>query len=214
MTLLVDHQIRRLAERGMIEDFYDEPYQPGLSAGLTSCGYDARLSSEFYLIRGDMWGWIDPLRGVIDAEMENVSICDDDVCVLNPGDFILGRTIETFNMPDNVAAVCWGKSTYARCGIHVNVTPLEPGWCGQVTLEIHNQAPNSCKRHATRAWLVRAGDARDSQPGTESGRTSPRTRDLPVPIPPPGGASRDHIRGQRRQIPGPGRRDYCEGQWR
>ena len=150
MTLLVDHQIRRLAERGMIEDFYDEPYQPGLSAGLTSCGYDARLSSEFYLIRGDMWGWIDPLRGVIDAEMENVSICDDDVCVLNPGDFILGRTIETFNMPDNVAAVCWGKSTYARCGIHVNVTPLEPGWCGQVTLEIHNQAPRAVALHPGR----------------------------------------------------------------
>ena len=150
MTLLVDHQIRRLAERGMIEDFYDEPYQPGLSAGLTSCGYDARLSSEFYLIRGNMWGWIDPLRGVIDAEMENVSICDDDVCVLNPGDFILGRTIETFNMPDNVAAVCWGKSTYARCGIHVNVTPLEPGWCGQVTLEIHNQAPRAVGLHPGR----------------------------------------------------------------
>ena len=150
MTLLVDHQIRRLAERGMIKDFFNEPYQPGLSAGLTSCGYDARLSSEFYLIRGNMWGWIDPLRGVIDAEMENVSICDDDVCVLNPGDFILGRTIETFNMPDNVAAVCWGKSTYARCGIHVNVTPLEPGWCGQVTLEIHNQAPRAVALHPGR----------------------------------------------------------------
>jgi len=150
MTLLVDHQIRRLAERGMIEDFYDEPYQPGLSAGLTSCGYDARLSSEFYLIRGDMWGWIDPLRGVIDAEMENVSICDDDVCIINPGDFILGRTMETFSMPDNVAAVCWGKSTYARCGIHVNVTPLEPGWCGQVTLEIHNQAPRAVGLHPGR----------------------------------------------------------------
>jgi dCTP deaminase len=150
MTLLVDHQIRRLAERGMIEDFYDEPYQPGLSAGLTSCGYDARLSSEFYLIRGDMWGWIDPLRGVIDAEMENVSICDDDVCIINPGDFILGRTMETFSMPDNVAAVCWGKSTYARCGIHVNVTPLEPGWCGQVTLEIFNQAPRAVGLHPGR----------------------------------------------------------------
>ena len=150
MTLLVDHQIRRLAERGMIEDFYDEPYQPGLSAGLTSCGYDARLSSEFYMVRGDMWGWIDPLRGVIDAEMENVSICDDDVCIINPGDFILGRTMETFSMPDNVAAVCWGKSTYARCGIHVNVTPLEPGWCGQVTLEIFNQAPRAVGLHPGR----------------------------------------------------------------
>ena len=150
MTLLVDHQIRRLAERGMIKDFFNEPYQPGLSAGLTSCGYDARLSSEFYMVRGDMLGWIDPLRGVIDAEMENVSICDDDVCVLNPGDFILGRTIETFNMPEDVAAVCWGKSTYARCGIHVNVTPLEPGWCGQVTLEIFNQAPRAVGLHPGR----------------------------------------------------------------
>ena len=150
MTLLVDHQIRRLAERGMIKDFFNEPYQPGLSAGLTSCGYDARLSSEFYMVRGDMWGWIDPLRGVIDAEMENVSICDDDVCIINPGDFILGRTMETFSMPDNVAAVCWGKSTYARCGIHVNVTPLEPGWCGQVTLEIHNQAPRAVALHPGR----------------------------------------------------------------
>jgi len=150
MTLLVDHQIRRLAERGMIKDFFNEPYQPGLSAGLTSCGYDARLSSEFYMVRGDMWGWIDPLRGVIDAEMENVSICDDDVCIINPGDFILGRTMETFSMPDNVAAVCWGKSTYARCGIHVNVTPLEPGWCGQVTLEIFNQAPRAVGLHPGR----------------------------------------------------------------
>ena len=150
MTLLVDHQIRRLAERGMIKDFFNEPYQPGLSAGLTSCGYDARLSSEFYMVRRDMSGWIDPLRGVIDAEMENVSISDDEVCVLNPGDFILGRTMETFNMPDNVAAVCWGKSTYARCGIHVNVTPLEPGWCGQVTLEIFNQAPRAVGLHPGR----------------------------------------------------------------
>lgn len=150
MTLLVDHQIRRLAERGMIKDFFNEPYQPGLSAGLTSCGYDARLSSDFYMVRGDMSGWIDPLRGAIDAEMENVSICDDDVCVLNPGDFILGRTMETFNMPEDVAAVCWGKSTYARCGIHVNVTPLEPGWCGQVTLEIFNQAPRAVGLHPGR----------------------------------------------------------------
>lgn len=130
MTLLVDHQIRRLAERGMIEDFYDEPYQPGLSAGLTSCGYDARLGYEFRMVRRHAADKINPLHGVGKVDMVEF-LRGGGTFTLGPGEFVLGHTIETFNMPDNVAAVCWGKSTYARCGIHVNVTPLEPGWCGR-----------------------------------------------------------------------------------
>jgi len=151
MTLLVDHQIRRLAERGMIKDFYEEPYQPGLSAGLTSCGYDARLAYGFYKIRGyAMDDEINPLYGVGEMDMVEFSLAADDMFILGPGEFVLGHTMETFNMPEDVAAVCWGKSTYARCGIHVNVTPLEPGWCGQVTLEIFNQSPRYVLLHPGR----------------------------------------------------------------
>lgn len=141
--LLADHQIERLALQGMIKDFHKEPYGRGLSAGLTSCGYDARLGSEFYEVIDREWlsGYIDPMKGAQDDDMTITSIAPCDTYILESGTFVLGHTIETFVMPDDVSAVCWGKSTYARCGIHVNVTPLEPGWTGQVTLEIFNQSP-------------------------------------------------------------------------
>lgn len=141
--LLADHQIERLADQGMIKDFHKEPYGRGLSAGLTSCGYDARLGSEFYEIHPGEWpsGCIDPMKGAQDDDMTITSISDNDIYILEPGAFALGHTIETFAIPADIKAICHGKSTYARCGIHVNVTPLEPGWSGQVTLEIFNQSP-------------------------------------------------------------------------
>lgn len=143
MTLLVDHQIERLARQGMIQNFYVEKYKRGLSAGLTSCGYDARLGSELYEINPGYWpgGCIDPMKGAQDDDMKITSIADYDTYILEPGAFTLGHTIETFAIPADIKAICHGKSTYARCGIHVNVTPLEPGWTGQVTLEIFNQSP-------------------------------------------------------------------------
>jgi dCTP deaminase len=165
MTLLVDHEIRRLAQRGMLKDFAEEQYaQLPISAGVSTVGYDARLSPVAYVVKDvimedDLTRIVDPasfsthplplerakLHQFDAEEAKTHPLGHQSYFLLEGFGFMLGHTVETFDMPHNVAAVCNGKSTYARCGIHVNVTPIEPGWAGQVTLEIHNHTPYSVR---------------------------------------------------------------------
>jgi dCTP deaminase len=136
---LPDHRLEYLAtEAGMIQPFVDEKCGDFLSYGLSSYGYDVRLGNEFA-------GWI--RRGVLDPARDNSSklvryrVHDDEFFMLEPGGFILAHTLETLDIPSNVVAIVHDKSTYARLGIAVQNTVLEPGWRGQVTLEITNHAP-------------------------------------------------------------------------
>jgi dCTP deaminase len=140
MSIKSDRWIRRMAlEHGMISPF--EPDQVRHSAngkvisyGTSSYGYDVRCSAEFKIFTNVHSATVDPKhfdeRSFVDIEGES--------CVIPPNSFALARTIEYFRIPRNVLTICLGKSTYARCGIIVNVTPLEPEWEGHVTLEFSN----------------------------------------------------------------------------
>ncbi len=155
--LLPDTEIAYLAERGMISPFSARTESPCvISYGLSSYGYDARLADEIRVVKPVARGLIDPkhasslggmLRDAPDARdwLENADLhmpaVLDNVPVIPPLGFALAHTIETFSIPRDVLVICLGKSTYARCGLIVNVTPLEPGWSGQVTLELHNTTP-------------------------------------------------------------------------
>ena len=115
-----------------------------ISYGLSSFGYDVRLSREFKIFSPVRQTVVDPK----DFQAECVDGFEGDVCVIPPNSFVLGRTVERFRIPDNVLALCCGKSSYARCGTVINVTPLEPGWSGWVTLEISNTSPLPSKVYA------------------------------------------------------------------
>jgi len=142
MTVLNDKQILELCRnKGLIDSYAERQIRnrcvngtdPVISWGLSSYGYDARLAGEF------MW----PVRGTLDpkstsAKWEKQTVTNDLGYVIPPHGFVLARTVERFKMPDDVMAICVGKSTYARNGLIVNVTPLEPGWEGFVTLELSN----------------------------------------------------------------------------
>jgi dCTP deaminase len=136
---MCDTQISELAARyGMISPFYPDGSPPGaISYGLSSYGYDVRLAGSFMEPNTASGSTIDPKAG---ERMPVVSFERNEPFDLPPHGFVLGHTIEWINMPPDVMAICVGKSTYARCGLIVNVTPLEPGWRGQVTLEISNTA--------------------------------------------------------------------------
>lgn len=150
MSIKSDKWIRRMAEQhGMIE-----PYEPGqmrgseanrtISWGTSSYGYDIRCSDEFKIFTNINSAIVDPKR--FDAS----SFVDfkGDVCIIPPNSFALARTVEYFRIPRNVLTICLGKSTYARCGIIVNVTPFEPEWEGFVTLEFSNTTPLPAKIYA------------------------------------------------------------------
>ncbi|MCS7283977.1 MAG: dCTP deaminase [Anaerolineae bacterium] len=148
MGLKPDHWIRRMAiEYRMIEPFVDHQVRDGvISYGLSSYGYDIRVADEFKIFTpglGDLTV-VDPkrfdTRAMVDFKGE--------VCVIPPNSFALGRSVEYFRIPRNVLCVCLGKSTYARCGIIVNITPFEPEWEGYVTLEISNTTPLPAKIYA------------------------------------------------------------------
>jgi dCTP deaminase len=134
-----DKWIRRMAlEHKMIEPFVDEQVRKGVvSFGLSSYGYDIRVADEFKVFTNINNTVIDPKsfdpRSFVDVKT--------DVCIVPPNSFALARTIEYFRIPRDVLTICLGKSTYARCGIIVNVTPFEPEWEGTVTLEISNTTP-------------------------------------------------------------------------
>ena len=146
MHELPDHWIRRMAlDKGMIEPFVETQKREGvISYGLSSYGYDARVADEFKIFTNVDSAVIDP------KDFNAASFVDrrGEVCIIPPNSFALARTVEYFRIPRDVLVICLGKSTYARCGIIVNVTPLEPEWEGQVTIEISNTTPLPAKIHA------------------------------------------------------------------
>lgn len=146
MTILADHEIRaRAEEQGMIEPFVDAQKREGMiSYGLSSFGYDARVSTEFRVFTNVHNAVVDPKAFSDDSFVT----MDTDCCIIPPNSFALARTVEYFRIPRDVLVVCVGKSTYARCGIIVNVTPLEPEWEGHVTLEFSNTTPLPAKIYA------------------------------------------------------------------
>jgi dCTP deaminase len=146
MPVMSDRWIRRMArEHGMIEPFAEAQKRAGvISYGLSSYGYDARVADEFKIFTNIDSAVIDP------KDFAPASFVDrqTDTCIIPPNSFALGHTVEYFRIPRDVLVICLGKSTYARCGIIVNVTPLEPEWEGQVTIEISNTTPLPAKIHA------------------------------------------------------------------
>ena len=146
MAIMPDHWIRDMSEKhGMIEPFVDKQKRDGLiSYGVSSYGYDARCSNEFKIFTNVDSETIDPKnfseRSFVDRQT--------DMCIIPPNSFALTNTVEYFRIPRDVLVLCVGKSTYARCGIIVNVTPLEPEWEGQVTIEISNTTPLPAKIYA------------------------------------------------------------------
>jgi len=146
MGLKPDHWIRKMArERRMIEPFADSQVHNGvISFGVSSYGYDIRVADEFKIFTNLFSAVVDPKhfdpKSMVDFKGE--------VCVIPPNSFALAKTIEYFRIPRNVLTICLGKSTYARCGIIVNVTPFEPEWEGFVTLEISNTTPLPARIYA------------------------------------------------------------------
>lgn len=146
MSILSDRWIREQAEKnGMIEPFVEAQRRDNnISYGLSSYGYDARVAPEFKIFTNVDSEIVDPKNFSPKSFVDR----DGDVCIIPPNSFALGRTVEYFRIPEDVLVVCLGKSTYARCGIIVNVTPLEPGWEGHVTLEFSNTTPLPAKIYA------------------------------------------------------------------
>ena len=146
MGLKPDHWIRRMSlEHKMIEPYSDSLARPGvISYGVSSYGYDIRVAHEFKIFTNVFGATVDP------KQFDPKSMVDfmGDVCVIPPNSFALARTVEYFRIPRGVLTICLGKSTYARCGIIVNVTPFEPEWEGFVTLEISNTTPLPAKIYA------------------------------------------------------------------
>jgi dCTP deaminase len=146
MSLMPDRWIREMARTtGMIDPFVDGQTREGvISYGLSSYGYDARIAPEFRVFTNVHSTVVDPkafdARSFVDL--------DGPACVIPPNSFALGRTVEYFRIPRDVLVICLGKSTYARCGMIVNVTPLEPEWEGHVTLEISNTTPLPARVYA------------------------------------------------------------------
>ena len=146
MSIMPDHWIRDQAvNHGMIEPFVEAQHRQGvISYGVSSYGYDARVANEFKIFTNVDNAIVDPK----DFKHQTFVDRQTDVCVIPPNSFVLARTVEYFRIPRDVLVICLGKSTYARCGIIVNVTPLEPEWEGHVTLEFSNSTPLPAKIYA------------------------------------------------------------------
>tara|TARA_Y100000817_G_C16846734_1_gene540335 strand:- start:1150 stop:1704 length:555 start_codon:yes stop_codon:yes gene_type:complete len=146
MSVLSDKWITKMVKKHkMIYPFVPKQKRKGkISYGLSSYGYDARVSSDFKIFTNVNSAVVDPKNFKKDGFVSKKS----KVCIIPPNSFVLATTIEYFKIPDNVIVICLGKSTYARCGIIVNVTPLEPGWEGHVTLEFSNTTPLPAKIYA------------------------------------------------------------------
>ena len=146
MSVLSDKNIRKLAiEESMIFPFEDKQVREGkISYGLSSYGYDARVSEEFKIFTNVNSEIVDPKN----FKSTNFVTKNGTECIIPPNSFALARTVEKFKIPKDILVICLGKSTYARCGIIVNVTPLEPGWEGYVTLEFSNTTPLPAKIYA------------------------------------------------------------------
>lgn len=149
MAIMSDKWIIKMAQEGMISPFAEAQVRQKdggkiISYGVSSYGYDARVSNEFKIFTNINTTVIDPKN----FDEESLVNKEADICIIPPNSFALARTVEYFKIPDDVLVVCVGKSTYARCGIIVNVTPLEPGWEGHVTLEFSNTTPLPAKIYA------------------------------------------------------------------
>ncbi|MEI8393886.1 MAG: dCTP deaminase [Rhodospirillaceae bacterium] len=146
MPIMPDTWIREMAlTRGMIEPFVESQRADGvISYGLSSYGYDARVSSKFKIFTNVDNAVVDPKNFSEQGFVER----NVDVCVIPPNSFALACSVEYFRVPRDVLVICLGKSTYARCGLIVNVTPLEPEWEGHVTLEISNTTPLPARVYA------------------------------------------------------------------
>jgi dCTP deaminase len=146
MGLKPDHWIREMAvNHGMIEPFEAGQVRDGvISFGVSSYGYDIRVAEEFKIFTNVHSVVVDPKH----FDPNSMVDFNGDVCVIPPNSFALARTVEYFRIPRDVLTVCLGKSTYARCGIIVNVTPFEPEWEGFVTLEISNTTPLPARIYA------------------------------------------------------------------
>ncbi len=131
-------------EHRMIEPFADDRPRGVISYGVSSYGYDMRVAREFKIFTNALSAVVDPKAFDERSFVEFTG----DVCIVPPNSFALARSVEYFRIPRNVLTVCVGKSTYARCGIITNVTPLEPEWEGFVTLEISNTTPLPAKVYA------------------------------------------------------------------
>jgi dCTP deaminase len=146
MAIVPDFRIRDYAvNQKMIDPFIDKQVRDGvISYGLSSYGYDIRVADEFKIFTNVNSAIVDPKqfdpRSMVDFK--------GDICVIPPNSFALAKTIEYFRIPRNILTICVGKSTYARCGIIVNVTPFEPEWEGFVTLEISNTTPLPARIYA------------------------------------------------------------------
>ena len=137
--LLPDWMIERDIK---ITPFEPQQHRPGvISYGVTSYGYDIRVGRRFKIFSNAKCSIIDPKSFNHDSFIDH----DGDYCLIPPNNFVLAESIETFEIPRDVLCVCLGKSTYARCGIIVNVTPLEPEWRGKITIEISNTTPLPAK---------------------------------------------------------------------
>jgi len=146
MPIKSDNWIRQMAlKKEMIKPFSEGQHKKGeISYGLSSYGYDIRVADEFKVFTNVNTTIVDPKkfdpRSLVDVK--------GDFCIIPPNSFVLARTVEYFKIPRNILTICLGKSTYARCGIIVNVTPFEPEWEGYATLEISNTTPLPAKIYA------------------------------------------------------------------
>ena len=146
MSIKSDKWISKMArEHGMIEPFEDKQVREGaISYGVSSYGYDIRIADEFMIFTNVNSTIVDP-KNFDERSLVHVK---DDTCIIPPNSFALAKTVEYFRIPRSVLTVCVGKSTYARCGIIVNVTPFEPEWEGFVTLEVSNTTPLPARIYA------------------------------------------------------------------
>ncbi|MFN7094894.1 MAG: dCTP deaminase [Burkholderiales bacterium] len=150
MAIKSDKWIRKMAqEHGMIEPFAADQIRTSagnkiISYGTSSYGYDIRCANEFKIFTNINSTIVDPKN----FDIKNFVEVNNEYCIIPPNSFALARTVEYFRIPRNVLTVCLGKSTYARCGIIVNVTPFEPEWEGYVTLEFSNTTPLPAKIYA------------------------------------------------------------------
>ena len=156
MGLLNDKQISRLAELDIFQPYVGEKRRQlgngtkAISYGLSQAGYDIRLSPEHFLLYSDCGLELDPKAPDPAVPLELVPRISKGSCffVLPPFTFGLGTSLELITMPDDVLGLCDGKSTYARCGVIINVTPIEPGWSGHLTMHIANPSPYPVRIYA------------------------------------------------------------------